>query len=174
MSDAIEELKKGLFGVVLFAEKNRSVERVVDSWDEKYDVILKKDLMEEKDWLRKQLEKEFVVIRKKDFDKLVEHMKKYNPYPADGATHTDSWVTLSWSPGISAISHDVYFGDDRDNVDTGTGETFKGNQTETWFNVGSVRSPYLVPGTMYYWRIDEINTAGTTYKGNIWSFSRSP
>ncbi|MGB2863104.1 MAG: hypothetical protein WBC05_07240, partial [Sedimentisphaerales bacterium] len=94
------------------------------------------------------------------------------PYPADGATHTDSWITLSWSPGMSAISHDVYFGDDRDNVDTGTSGTFKGNQTETWFNVGSVRSPYLVPGTTYYWRIDEVNADGTTYKGDIWSFSR--
>ena len=96
------------------------------------------------------------------------------PTPADGAVLADTNVTLSWSPGVSAISHDVYFGDNRDNVDTGTGGTFKGNQTEAWFNVGSVRSPYLVPGTTYYWRIDEVNADGTTYKGNIWSFSRSP
>jgi hypothetical protein len=98
----------------------------------------------------------------------------FNPEPANGATHTESWVTLSWSPGVSAISHNVYFGDNRDNVDTGTGGTFKGNQTETWFNVGSVRSPYLVTGTTYYWRIDEVSADGTTYKGDIWSFSRGP
>ena len=98
----------------------------------------------------------------------------FSPTPPDGAVLADTNVTLSWSPGVSAISHNVYFGDNRDNVDTGTGGTFKGNQTEAWFNVGSVRSPYLVPGTTYYWRIDEVSADGTTYKGNIWSFSRSP
>ena len=115
-----------------------------------------------------------------DLIRVAEYGMAGNPYahrpnPPDGALHTDSWVTLSWSPGISAISHDVYFGDDRNNVNTGTGGTFKGNQTETRFSVGSVRSPYLVPGTTYYWRIDEVEADGTTiHKGDVWSFSVPP
>jgi predicted outer membrane repeat protein len=102
---------------------------------------------------------------------LAAHYDASNPQPANGSTHTESWVTLRWSPGISAVSHDVYFGDDRDSVDTGTGGTFMGNQTDTWFNIFPVQWSVLVPGTTYFWRIDEVCADGTIYKGNIWSFS---
>lgn len=99
----------------------------------------------------------------------------HSPSPADGAVHADAWVTLSWLPGDSAASHDVYFGDSLANVEAGTGGTFRANRLLTYFDVGLPGRPYpngLVPGTTYYWRIDEVEANGwTKHKGNVWSFT---
>jgi hypothetical protein len=98
------------------------------------------------------------------------------PTPADGAFHPEKWVTLSWLPGPFALTHDVYFGDNFDDVKAGTEDTFQGNQAATYFAVGSARSLYLVPGVTYYWRIDEVNDAepNSPWKGDVWSFSIPP
>ncbi len=99
-----------------------------------------------------------------------------NPTPADGATHADTWVSLSWSPGAFAVSHDVYLGNNFDDVNAGTGGTFRVNQTTTYFVAGFPGFAYpdgLVPGTTYYWRIDEVAPANT-YKGKVWSFMVPP
>jgi hypothetical protein len=104
--------------------------------------------------------------------------KAYNPTPADGGLYNDMSVSLGWSPGDTAISHDVYFGSSFDDVNDGTNETFQGNQATTYFIVGSPGSSYpdgLVPGTTYYWRIDEVETDGSIkHKGDIWSFRIPP
>jgi hypothetical protein len=96
------------------------------------------------------------------------------PEPADGALHEDSWATLSWTPGQTGVSHDVYFGENFDDVNDGTAGTFQGNQADTHFIVGSPGYVYpdgLVAGTRYYWRIDEVEADGSTiYKGEVWSF----
>ncbi len=102
-----------------------------------------------------------------------------NPEPADGALIADIWVTLGWRPGDFAISHDVYLGENFDNVNDGTGDTFQGNQTSTFFVVGFPGYPYpdgLVPGTTYYWRIDGVNDTepNSPWKGDVWSFSVPP
>ena len=99
------------------------------------------------------------------------------PSPADGAIHPDNWVSLSWSPGTGAVSHDVYFNDNFDDVNGGTPETFQGNQVETLFVVGTPGHPYpdgLVPGLIYYWRVDEIEADGAVNKGDVWSFTVQP
>jgi len=97
------------------------------------------------------------------------------PDPADGAMLADTWVTLSWRPGDFAVSHDVYLGDNFDDVNNGTGDSLQGNQSSTMFIAGFPGFPYpegLVPGTTYYWRIDEVNDAdpNSPWKGNVWSF----
>ncbi|MFB0554129.1 MAG: LamG-like jellyroll fold domain-containing protein [Phycisphaerae bacterium] len=92
------------------------------------------------------------------------------PEPSVGAIHEDTWVKLSWFPGDGVASHDVYFGENFDDVNDGTGGTFQGNQTTTYFVVGSARFPCLIPGTTYYWRIDEVDPTNT-YKGDVWSFT---
>ncbi len=100
-----------------------------------------------------------------------------HPDPKDGALYDENtWVNLSWKPGGLAVSHDVYFGDNFDDVEAGTEDTFQGNQTATYFAVGSFRSPYLVPGTTYYWRVDEVNDTepNSPWKGDVWSFSIPP
>jgi len=103
----------------------------------------------------------------------------WGPDPADGAIYPDTWVNLSWSPGGLAVSHDVYFGDNFDDVNDGAEGTFQGNQLETFIVVGFPGFAYpdgLVPGTTYYWRIDEVNDTepNSPWKGDIWSFSIPP
>ncbi len=101
------------------------------------------------------------------------------PKPEDGALHPDTWVNLSWLPGGLAVSHDVYVGENFGDVDAGAEGTFVGNQAETFIVVGFPGFPYpdgLVPGTTYYWRIDEVNEAepNSPWKGDVWSFSVPP
>ncbi|MHC4147798.1 MAG: hypothetical protein ACYSUD_23960, partial [Planctomycetota bacterium] len=50
-----------------------------------------------------------------------------DPIPADGAVLSQTWVSLEWTAGPKAVSHDVYFGDNLDEVEAGAGETFRGN-----------------------------------------------
>jgi len=102
----------------------------------------------------------------------------YGPAPADESYHADTWASLSWTLGDTAVSHDVYFGDNFDDVDAGAEGTFQGNQVATSFVVGFPGFPIpdgLVPGETYYWRIDEIEADGTTiHKGIVWSFMIPP
>jgi hypothetical protein len=98
------------------------------------------------------------------------------PNPADGALYEDTWVSLSWKPGDFAVSQDVYLGDNFDDVNDGLGDTFRGNQISLYFVAGFPGYPYpdgLVPGTTYYWRIDEVNEAepNSPWKGKVWSFT---
>jgi hypothetical protein len=100
----------------------------------------------------------------------------YRPNPADGALYEDTWVSLGWQPGDFAVSHDVYFGEDFNDVNDGLGDTFRGNYTSLFFIVGFPGYPYpdgLVPGTTYYWRIDEVNQSepNSPWKGKVWSFT---
>ncbi|MFB0554281.1 MAG: LamG domain-containing protein, partial [Phycisphaerae bacterium] len=102
-----------------------------------------------------------------------------SPKPANGALHADTWVNISWRPGPFAVSHDVYLGDNFDDVNDGAGDTFRGNQADTFFVAGFPGFPYpdgLVPGTTYYWRIDEVNDTepNSPWKGDVWSFSIPP
>ncbi len=105
----------------------------------------------------------------------------FGPNPEDGALNPNTWVNLTWSPGDFAVSHDVYLGDNFDDVNNATVDSpvFRGNQTSTMFMAGFPGFAYpdgLVPGTTYYWRIDEVNDAdpNSPWKGSIWSFSIPP
>ncbi|OHB73875.1 MAG: hypothetical protein A2Z25_09935 [Planctomycetes bacterium RBG_16_55_9] len=103
------------------------------------------------------------------------------PSPKDGAFHEDTWITLSWKPGKFAVSHDVYLGEDFDDVNDATrdSDVYRGNQAGTFYVAGFPGFAYpkgLVPGTTYYWRIDEVNDAdpNSPWKGDVWSFSIPP
>jgi len=103
----------------------------------------------------------------------------FSPNPVDGALLEDTWANLSWSPGDFAVSHDIYIGDNFDDVDNGSEETFQGNQSDTFIVVGFPGFPLpdgLTPGITYYWRIDEVNDAepNSPWKGDVWSFSIPP
>jgi hypothetical protein len=99
--------------------------------------------------------------------------------PADGALHADTWVNVSWRAGGYAVSHDVYLGESFEDVDNGVEGTFLGNQTSTFIVAGFPGFAYpdgLVPGTTYYWRVDEVNDSepNSPWKGDVWSFSIPP
>ncbi|UCE46435.1 MAG: LamG domain-containing protein, partial [Phycisphaerales bacterium] len=99
------------------------------------------------------------------------------PDPKDGAMISSTWVSATWKPGAYAVSHNVYLGENFDEVNDGTVDSpvFQGNQTSDNFIAGFFGFPFpegLVPGTTYYWRIDEVNDAdpNSPWKGDVWSF----
>jgi len=105
----------------------------------------------------------------------------FGPNPADGALHEDTWVNLSWSAGDFAVSHDVYLGENLRDAEEATrdSELFRGNQISTFYVAGFPGFAYpegLVPGTTYFWRIDEVNDAdpNSPWKGPAWRFSIPP
>ena len=98
----------------------------------------------------------------------------WNHSPADGqivAVTPDGDLTLKWSAGKYAISHDVYLGtsySDVENADLDSPE-YKGNLSKyiKFYNLTG-----LDPNLTYYWRIDEVGR-GTIYKGQTLSFTVS-
>jgi hypothetical protein len=105
--------------------------------------------------------------------------RAYHPDPPDRGTRAETTVKLSWDSGGWAGTYNVYFGDNFDDVNTGAVHAFCGNQAATSLLVGLPGCPYpngLVPGTTYYWRIDEVNDANSAspWRGDIWSFSIQP
>jgi len=107
----------------------------------------------------------------------------FSPDPADGSIHSELWATLSWKQGDYAASHDVYIGENFDDVNDGSrdSEVFQGNQgLGLEFYIAGF-APYAYPdgfvnGTTYYWRIDEVNDAdpNSPWKGPVWSFTVPP
>jgi len=95
-----------------------------------------------------------------------------SPDPANGAVDVEHTPVLTWSPGVYAASHQVYFGADKDavkNADTSSPQ-YKGTG-----NLGaqSYEPAKLLWNTTYYWRIDEANNANpdSPWTGNVWSFT---
>ena len=104
--------------------------------------------------------------------------KANGPDPADGAVIEQTWISLNWIAGDFAVSHDVYMGESFDDVNDASqdSELYRGNVPDTFILAGFAGQPYpdgLVPGTTYYWRIDEVNdaNAASPWKGNVWSFT---
>ncbi len=112
----------------------------------------------------------------------MERKTAFGPDPEVGALINQTWAVLSWEPGISAASHNVYIGDDLDQVNNATpddADLFAGNTAGTMLTIGFPGFPIpdgLVPGTTYYWRVDEVNDAepDSPWKGEIWNFSIPP
>jgi hypothetical protein len=88
-------------------------------------------------------------------------------------------VNIAWRAGDFAVSHDVYMGDNFEDVDASAESAFIGNQAGTFLVAGFPGFAYpdgLIPGTTYYWRIDEVNDTepNSPWKGEIWSFTIPP
>jgi len=110
---------------------------------------------------------------------LMRLFKANTPSPADRAVYEDTWATLGWTAGYAAVSHDIYMSDNLADVENSAPEAFQGNQTTTYFVIGFPGFPFpdgLVPGTTYYWRVDEINETNpnSPWVGDIWSFTVPP
>ncbi len=93
--------------------------------------------------------------------------KAYDPQPVDGAKYVDPGVQLTWTAGLNAVLHTVYFGEDYDTV---------ANATEGGVPAGtaSFDPPIaLEKGKTYYWRVDERDTV-ELHKGDVWSFEVIP
>jgi hypothetical protein len=110
-------------------------------------------------------------------------VKAYGPAPKNDTLHADTWVSLAWRAGDFAASHDVYMGDNFDDVNNANrdSELFRGNYPlDTLYYIagfsGYAYPDGLVPGTTYYWRIDEVNESdpNSPWKGDVWNFSLPP
>lgn len=102
------------------------------------------------------------------------------PTPANGEVYENTFATLGWTGGFDAASHDIYVSDNMADVENNDPNAFRGNldALTNYLIIGFVGFPYpdgLVPGTTYYWRVDEIEADGTTkHEGDIWSFTVPP
>lgn len=95
----------------------------------------------------------------------------YAPEPIDGSKAVVITTTFDWAPGIYADTHDLYLGTNFNDVsqasrtDVPEGVTLIQDLESNSYDPGG-----LVPGTTYFWRVDEVS--GTdTWKGDIWSFT---
>jgi len=90
----------------------------------------------------------------------------YDPSPADKSENLcpDSVTELTWSAGASAITHNIYFGTEPNDVNDGTAVGDTGLGSASW------TPPSLDMGVTYYWRVDEVTGSGT-WQGGIWRFT---
>jgi hypothetical protein len=91
----------------------------------------------------------------------------YNPSPADGSVDVSTNATLSWDIGFDTVLHRIYFGTENPPpfVTDQAAMEFRGR---TWFDPGRINSD-----TVYYWRIDEVDSRGNTTAGAVWNFTTS-
>jgi len=92
------------------------------------------------------------------------------PRPPDGAENVPIDAVLSWSPGISAEKHIVYFGTTLSDVDINATPVNVPAQPQD----ANIFDPCgLELGRTYYWRVDEVKgtDANNTWTGDIWRFT---
>ncbi len=99
------------------------------------------------------------------------------PSPENGATDVLRDVSLGWTAGEFAATHNVYLGTSFDDVNAASDADPRGvlvgeGQTDTSFDPQAV----FQYGQTYYWRIDEVNASpdNTIFKGEVWSFTVEP
>ena len=103
----------------------------------------------------------------------------YGPQPPNGVIYEQTWANLKWGAGDYAVSHNLYFGTNFDDVNKGAEGAFVGNTASTFQVVGfpGFAAPDgLQFGTIYYWRVDEVNELhpDSPWKGDVWSFMVPP
>jgi parallel beta-helix repeat protein len=92
-----------------------------------------------------------------------------NPVPSDGG-QVGVVPLLEWTPGVTAAFHDVYLGEEEDAVEAAdtASPLYQGRQTDPSFPLAGL----VQPGGRYFWRVDEMETDGTTiHKGVVWTFT---
>ena len=100
-----------------------------------------------------------------------------NLFPDDQAEDVPPDVTLSWSPGEFAGTHDVYLGTSFEDVNSADRNT----PLSVLISQGQDANSYDPSGLLalnqtYYWRIDEVNATpdNTIFRGPVWSFTTEP
>jgi len=94
-------------------------------------------------------------------------------YPANGDVNVPKSVTLTWTAGNDAVTHDVYFGTDQAAVAAATQADAGVYQGSQMLENTSLSPGPLEGGMTYYWRVDEVNDAaeGSPWKGMVWGFT---
>ncbi|MBN1973928.1 MAG: hypothetical protein JW787_09845, partial [Sedimentisphaerales bacterium] len=102
--------------------------------------------------------------------------KASSPNPKDEETDVVRNAILSWKAGISADSHNVYFGTDLDDVNNATISSHDNVTLTESLDVNNFDPGTLELGVTYYWRVDEVNAPSSpgSYKGQVWQFTVEP
>ena len=90
-----------------------------------------------------------------------------NPIPIDGAKNVPTDAALSFSQGQYAKKHMVYLDTDFNAVASGASIVIEPPQPQ---DVNTFDPGGLELGTIYYWRIDEVNDQNV-WPGEVWSFT---
>ncbi len=91
-------------------------------------------------------------------------LKASKPDPADGATGV-ALPLFNWTKGDTAALHNLYLGTSPELTEA---DLVMSQMPTTVYYHG----PGLVPGTTYYWRVDEIEIdMVTVHTGDVWSFT---
>ena len=97
----------------------------------------------------------------------VKDIKAYGPSPSDGGAYVSPAQMLSWEFGVGSWADIVYIGTDANEVAQATGGTSQVDPNYT------PDTPFA-EGTIYYWRVDEVNETGDIVTGDVWSFTTVP
>ncbi|MBN1360366.1 MAG: discoidin domain-containing protein [Sedimentisphaerales bacterium] len=99
-----------------------------------------------------------------------------NPNPSDGQTDVSRDIVLSWTPMDVSVTHDVYFGQSREDVNAAGPSGAAGVHVSPGQDANLFDPGRLEFGTTYYWRVDEVNATPdkTVFKGDVWSFTIEP
>jgi len=103
--------------------------------------------------------------------------KAGSPIPEDGTTDIPPDTDLAWTGTDTAVTHNVYFGTNWDDVNAASlGPPLGVEVGEGLTDTSYAPEQALDFGASYFWRIDEVNGAPdfTVFKGNIWSFTVEP
>ena len=98
-------------------------------------------------------------------------LEAYDPSPADGAENVDiaadgyGSVCFSWTAGLGAKLHSIYWSDDPNELAEATGATP--------IPMTEICRTGFEAGKTYYWRVDEFNPPAN-FKGTVWSFTTAP
>ncbi len=93
----------------------------------------------------------------------VQPLTAWKPYPPDGMKYVDPEQDLSWQNGMGVLFHQIYFGDNFEQVSS--------MPAGGWMSVTAAYDPGpLQLDKTYYWRVDEFAGA-VTHKGPVWSFT---
>ncbi|MEJ2647846.1 MAG: LamG domain-containing protein, partial [Sedimentisphaerales bacterium] len=98
------------------------------------------------------------------------------PNPENGYPDAPRDVTLSWKEGPYAVTHNLFFGTDFNDVNDATIESPLGAFALEGIDVNNYDIGRLEFSTTYYWRVDEVNAPSSpgTWRGGIWSFTVEP
>ncbi|MEN6336319.1 MAG: LamG-like jellyroll fold domain-containing protein [Phycisphaerales bacterium] len=100
-----------------------------------------------------------------------------DPIPQDEAKDVPQDAGLSWTPGETAATHDVYLGTSFEDVNAAGRTDSKGVLVSQDQAALSYDAEGLFEfGKVYYWRVDEVNAApdNAVFKGEVWSFTAEP
>jgi len=96
------------------------------------------------------------------------------PNPANGAVDVRIDTHLNWRVGLNADRHDVFVGTSADDINDVNPANLADYPNVIYQNVSinSFEPPTLEMETIYYWRVDEVNSLNpdSPWIGEVWSF----